>query len=303
MSVRSLLLFLLLFPAVVADETPLQWTYVPVAVFAGDPFTVSLRAPGTPELQGVADATRLQEGASGAWNLTIDPQQDQQQIRISSAGQDISLNLLMEEQTLAAAPLRTHPSVLGHTAVSVFVAQRAGQAGDRRYGWLRRIQQPTLVDWQIQWPEVTTWGHSPLLASMREWSHAVEDNRILVLCHRELQVGWSPEAYAALLAWMIAAHQAQGHQVALLAPPLHPAEVEQAQPLLRSIRQVVEDYAIPLISLDALQAVDFWELAPGVSGTWLNAEGQDVLQNILAGHVGTSPRIPENGFSNEGEAP
>ncbi|TVR15456.1 MAG: hypothetical protein EA401_02705 [Planctomycetota bacterium] len=298
-------LLLSLYGVLSADETApthkLQWSYVPVAVFADTPFTVSLRATQQPSVQGVSDAGRLRASSANAWDLTIDPLADEERIILRSGEDVIRIHLRSVPTARDGYDLRRSPTFGGESDAVVLVAQRRKQAGDRRYSWLRRLQSPSFSQWQIQWPHAVTWGQSPLLASVEAWTQAINGDRILVLCYRDMYLGWSPQDYAATLSWILAAHQHAGHHVALLAPIIHPAEVQQSQVLLRTIRQVADDYAVPLIATESLQKEAYWHVAPDVAGTWFNATGRQALQDFLQPLTDALVDIPPEGFVQNGE--
>jgi hypothetical protein len=289
---RLVLLAGLVLPVVAAD---LRWDRLPQVGYEREDFSLAFR-PG--------------DGAAG-WSLTADdgvaitlrPEADGQVLAatVSPAGrtrlvlakdqQRVVLNLVRPGQA-QGLELDGDRHLTAQGGLAILLLERLEADIDRRWSILRFVEkpldQPCTV--RLDAPAVP-WGESALTAQVCASQRlAVGGVGLLVpLDGSDRWAGWKHRAYRQMAAWLVADVLARGaRRVVLVAPAAPPAERDAIAPLAAQAVDVAHSYHCALVDPTPLAKDAYWELAPGVLGTSLNADGRRVLAELIrpwwAGH-------------------
>ena len=98
--------------------------------------------------------------------------------------------------------------------------------------------------------------------------------------------GWKHREYRQVLAWLVADCFARGALRVVLVEPCAPSPDGPAlAPLRAQVQDVSRAYRCAAVTTQTMSKDTYWEIAPGVLGTSLNAGGQQALAALLAPYV------------------
>lgn len=173
--------------------------------------------------------------------------------------------------------------------LAMLVLRRLEAQADRRWAVLglieRPLARPCAVD--LVAPAVPL-GEPALMAEVVAAQRlAVSGQGVLVrLDGVDRWAGWKHREYRQVLAWLVADCFARGALRVVLVEPYGPAPDGPAlAPLRAQVQDVSRSYRCAAIATQSLSKDAWWELAPGVLGTSLNADGQQALAALLAPYL------------------
>lgn len=173
--------------------------------------------------------------------------------------------------------------------LAMLVLRRLEAEADRRWAVLGLIERPLARPCAIDLaaPPVPL-GEPALMAEVVAAQRlTVTGQGVLVrLDGADRWAGWKHREYRQVLAWLVADCFARGALRVVLVEPCAPSpDGPSLAPLRTQVQDVSHAYRCAAVVTQSLSKDAYWEIAPGVLGTSLNAGGQQALAALLAPYV------------------
>jgi hypothetical protein len=279
----------------VAQESagiPLRWDYLPLVGYIGDDLWFSLRVDAasagawTVSADGVPVASHCgADGSSVDVGIPIPPGNPPRSVLFHGPEGERRVQLVLPGR---GGELRSDGQ--GHLAIgadpAVLVVERTEASHDRRWRSLRTSGPAPDIHCsvRISAPAVPT-GDSGLLAEVvSSQAAAVAGADILVeVPSIDRFAAWKHREFRQALAWLVSDLRRRGaRRLVLLDPLAAGAEWDLVEPLTVEVADIASAYHCSELALPQLAQERYWQLAPGVLGPVLNADGHATLERLLA---------------------
>lgn len=203
---------------------------------------------------------------------------------LAKGQQRVTLNLLRPGQAQGLA-LDAERHLTWQGGLAILLLERQEADIDRRWSILRFVEKPLNEPCTVRLEApVVPWGEAAITAQVcASQQVAVSGIGLLVpLAGADRWAGWKHRAYRQMVAWLVADILARGARRVVLAPPVAPPAEHDAIALLAAqVTDVAHSYHCALVDVAPLAKDAYWEIAHGVLGTSLNADGQRAFAELI----------------------